>query len=70
MSERFCQAGLTILDGKAVVSGTVVQRSNTFADQVKAQARVMVKPVTLANRMRIAPQIYAELVRHLARGEA
>jgi nucleoside-triphosphatase len=63
-SKRFCQIVLEILDGEAIVIGTIVLRPNRFGDKVKAHSRVMVKEITLANRAQIAKQIYAELVRH------
>ncbi len=61
ISERFCQAVLEILDSKAIVVGTIAQKANAFTDKVRSHPRVTIKPVTLANRMQIAAQVYAEL---------
>lgn len=65
LSARFCQVVLEILDSGAAVVGTIVQRPHPFADRVKAHPRVRIKPVTVANRDRLAGQVYAELSRHL-----
>lgn len=64
-SKRFCRAVLEIIDSEAVGVGTIVQRPNAFADQVKAHRRVEVRLVTVDNRDQIATQIYAKLVRQL-----
>lgn len=66
ISERFRQAVLEILDSEAVGVGTIVQRPNAFADQVKAHHRVEVRPVSIGNRDQMARQIYTELVRYLS----
>lgn len=65
-SERFCQTVLEILDSEAVGVGTIVQRPNAFADQIKAHHRVEVIQVTIDNRDRIAAQIYTELAEYLS----
>ncbi len=61
ISERFCQVVLEILDSEAVVVGTIAQKANVFADKVRSHPRVMVRSVTMANRMQVAEQIYTEL---------
>ena len=63
LSKRFCHAVLEILDSDSPVVGTIVQRRNVFADQVKEHPRVTVKHVTVANRDQMADQIYAEIRR-------
>lgn len=66
LSERFCRVVLEILDSEAIGAGTIIQRPNAFADQVKAHHRVEVRQVTMDNRDRIAGYLYTELVRHLS----
>jgi nucleoside-triphosphatase len=63
LSKRFCQAVQEILASDSLVVGTIAHRRNAFADQVKGHPRVTVRQVTLANRGRIAEQIYAEIRR-------
>lgn len=60
-SELFRQTVLEILNSNAAVVGTVVQRPNVFADRVKAHHRVRLQTVTVDNRNRLPPQIFAEL---------
>jgi nucleoside-triphosphatase len=67
LSKPFCQAVLEMLDSEAPVLGTIVQRRNAFADQVKEHPRVTVRQVTVTNRDRIAEGVYNELAQHLAR---
>lgn len=64
LSEAFCQAVLDILDSSCPVIGAIVQRPNTFADRVKAHSRVVVRPITMANRARLPLQIYGKLAQH------
>ena len=66
-SERFRRVVLEILNSEAMVVGTIVQRRNAFADEIKAHHRVEVRQVTVDNRDQIAAQIYAELVSHMSK---
>lgn len=66
VSDRFRQAVLAILDGAVPVVGTIVGRRHPFADRVKAHHRVRLETVTVANRDRLAGEVFAELSRRLS----
>ena len=61
VSELFCRAVLDILAIDIAVVGTIAQRSNTFADRVRAHPRVEIRLVTLSNREQIPPQVMTAL---------
>jgi nucleoside-triphosphatase len=63
LSEVFCRAVLEILDSPNPVVGTIVQRPNPFADQVKGHRRVTVRQVTPGNRSRLPEWVYDELIK-------
>lgn len=67
LSEVFCQAVLEILTSPVLVIGTIVQRSQPFADRVKGHGRVTVKEVTPDNRDRLPESICTELAMFLDR---
>jgi nucleoside-triphosphatase len=64
LSKRFCQGVLEILDSDSLVVGTIAQRRNVFADQVKGHPRVTVRQVTVANRDQIAKEVSSQLVQY------
>jgi nucleoside-triphosphatase len=57
LSPRFREAILRILESQVAVVGTIVLRSQHFADQVKAHPRVTVRTITMANRDDLPGQI-------------
>jgi nucleoside-triphosphatase len=61
LSPRFQEAILAILDGDAPVVGTIVQRSQPFADRVKAHPRVRVWTVTAQDREELPRRLLSEL---------
>ena len=70
ISARFRQVVVDILASEAVVAGSIVQRPNAFADQVKAHHRVEIRQVTIDNRDEIATRIHAQLIEYLAKDRA
>jgi nucleoside-triphosphatase len=63
LSPRFREAIFRILDSEAAVVGTIVQRSQPFADRVKAHPRVRVRTITMENRDELPGETVAELGR-------
>ena len=63
-SALFCQTVIEILDSQVVVVGTIAQRPNVFANQVRAHPCVHIKNVTLANRDQIPTQVVTELTQN------
>lgn len=61
LSSRFGQIIWELLDGPAVIVGTIVRRRHPLADRVKVHPRVMVVEVTPANRDTLPAHLYAEL---------
>ena len=60
-SAQFCQAVLEVLDSRASILGTIVQRSVPFADQLKARDDITIIEVTLENRDNLPDQILQQL---------
>jgi nucleoside-triphosphatase len=57
LSAYFCQAVLEILDGRASVLGSIVQRSMPFTDPVKATPGVTLLEVRREDRLRLVQQL-------------
>ena len=69
LSSQFGEVVQELLDGPALILGTIVQRRHPLADRVKAHPRVKLIQVTPANRDRLPTELFAELGRYQAKPE-
>lgn len=63
LSPEFCRTVEGLLEGEALIFGTIVKRPHPFADMVKGHPRVRLRPITEANRERMADELSVELGR-------
>jgi nucleoside-triphosphatase THEP1 len=66
LSPQFGEVAQELLDGPALVVGTIVRRRHPLADRVKAHPRVKLVEVTPANRDQLPAELFAELRRYQA----
>jgi nucleoside-triphosphatase len=64
ISKLFCQTVMEILDSQAPALGTIMQRSNAFADRVRAHSRVRIRTITVENRIQVPQQVVTELAQN------